>query len=61
MYFGGVDTAETLRLTRSAGLEVESAEVVEQLEDDEPQSFLWLVARRPFEVDGPSASAAAVK
>jgi SAM-dependent methyltransferase len=46
MYFGGVDAETTMRLVVEAGLDIESFEVVEQIEDEEPLPFVWVVASR---------------
>ena len=46
MYFGGVEAETTMRLVAEAGLDVESFEVIEQTEDEEPLPFMWLVASR---------------
>lgn len=46
MYFGGVDPETTMRLVVQAGLDIESFEVIEQIEDEEPLPFVWLVASR---------------
>jgi SAM-dependent methyltransferase len=44
MFFSHFDAATNRALVEEAGLRVVEAEVVEQ--DDEPASFLWVVARR---------------
>jgi hypothetical protein len=47
MHWSFFDAQTNLRLLREAGLEVEEARVVSQLEDEVEVSFLWVVAHKP--------------
>jgi hypothetical protein len=47
MHWSFFDPPTNLRLLREAGLEVEEATVVTQVEDQQEVSFLWVVARKP--------------
>lgn len=46
MFWSGFDPDTSLNLVTSAGLEVEDASVINQMEIDNPVSFLWVTARR---------------
>jgi SAM-dependent methyltransferase len=47
MHWSFFDAQTNLRLLREAGLEVEEARVVSQVEDEVEVSFLWVVAHKP--------------
>jgi SAM-dependent methyltransferase len=47
MHWSFFDAQTNLRLLRQAGLEVEEARVVSQVEDEVEVSFLWVVAHKP--------------
>lgn len=48
MYWSGYDAETNIRLLREAGLTIEVAEALEEPEDDDGATFLWVVAsRRP--------------
>jgi SAM-dependent methyltransferase len=47
MHWSFFDAQTNLRLLREAGLQVEEAKVVSQLEDEARVSFLWVVAHKP--------------
>ncbi|MFP3883541.1 MAG: nucleotidyltransferase domain-containing protein [Actinomycetota bacterium] len=47
MYWSGFDADTNRRLLEEAGLEVDSAEVLTQMEGDTEVRFLWVEARRP--------------
>lgn len=47
MYFAGVGRERSLEWVESAGLVVERAEVVPQIEHGEETRFLWVLARKP--------------
>lgn len=47
MFFGCHGAAENRLMVESAGLRTEEATVETTLEDDEPVSFLWVIARKP--------------
>jgi hypothetical protein len=47
MHWSFFDGPTNLRLLGEAGLQVEEAKVVPQLEDEVQVSFLWVVAHKP--------------
>lgn len=47
MYWSGFDADTNRRLLEEAGLEVDSSEVLTQMEGDTEVSFLWVQAHRP--------------
>lgn len=48
MYWSGFDADTNRRLLEDAGLEVESSQVIFQMEGDTEVSFLWVEAHRPL-------------
>jgi SAM-dependent methyltransferase len=46
MYWSNPDPNESLSFAAAAGLDVLQSEVITELEDGEPVSFLWLLAQR---------------
>jgi SAM-dependent methyltransferase len=47
MFFSHYDAEKNQDLVRRAGLEILSAEIMEEHEDGEPVRFLWVAARKP--------------
>jgi SAM-dependent methyltransferase len=56
MHWSFFDAQTNLRLLREAGLEVDEARVVSQLEDEVEVSFLWVVAHKPADHDDQGAA-----
>ena len=47
MYWSSFDAATNERMVRDVGFEIESADLITDVFDDEEETFLWIVAVRP--------------
>ena len=49
MYWSSHDSETNRRMVREAGLEIVSAKEETTRADGESETFLWVIARKPFE------------